>query len=61
VVAAAAQLDPIRSGLQLPLDQLGGDPSVFQIHDDAGRMVAVAHGDGGKVIYDRVFPTEATS
>lgn len=63
VVAKPAQLLLIRSGLQLPVEELGGDrgPETFQIVDEAGRMVAIAHGDGVKTIYDRVFPEHATS
>ncbi len=61
VVANATQLGPIRSGLQLPIEQLGGNPEQFQIVDDAGRLVAIAHGGEGKTIYDRVFPEHATS
>jgi tRNA pseudouridine55 synthase len=61
VVANAAQLGPIRSGLQLPIETLGGNPEQFQIVDEAGRLVAIAHGDAGKTIYDRVFPEHATS
>ncbi len=61
VVANAAQLKPIRDGLQLPLGELGGNPAVFQVVDEAGQLVAVAHGEGDKAIYDRVFPAHATS
>jgi tRNA pseudouridine55 synthase len=61
VVAKDAQLGPIRSGLQLPLVDLSGNPEVFQILDGEGRLVAIAHGEGEKTVYDRVFPEHATS
>jgi tRNA pseudouridine55 synthase len=61
VVANPAQLGLIRSGLQLPLAHLGGKPEQFQIVDEAQRLVAIAHGRDDKVIYDRVFPSDATS
>ena len=61
VVANATQTKPIRDGLQLPIADLGGNSEPFQIVDDAGRLVAIAHGDGTKTIYDRVFPADATS
>jgi len=61
VVANDAQLGPIRSGVQLPLPELGGNPEVFQIVDGSGRLVAIAHGTDDKVVYDRVFPEHATS
>ena len=61
VVANAAQCKKIRDGLQLPIEELGGNPAVFQVVDEAGQMVAIAHGDGEKTRYDRVFPAHATS
>jgi tRNA pseudouridine55 synthase len=61
VVATEFQLQPIRDGLQLPLAELGGNPEPFQILDGAGRLVAIAHGNGNRAVYDRVFPADATS
>ena len=61
VIAATAQLALIRAGLQLPVADLGAPPDRFQIVDDRGRLVAIAHTDAGRVIYDRVFPDGATS
>lgn len=61
VVANDAQLWPIRSGVQLPLVDLGGNPELFQVVDREGRLVAIAHGVNQTVVYDRVFPEHATS
>jgi len=59
VVAAPADLVPfIRSGLQLKIDQLVGvpaEPAQFQLLDEAGKLVAISHAEGGKILYDRVF------
>ncbi len=59
VVAAPADLVPfIRSGLQLKIDQLVGvpaEPTQFQLLDEAGKLVAISHAEGGKILYDRVF------
>lgn len=61
VVATLFQLQPIRDGLQLPLAELGGNSEPFQILDEAGQLVAIAHGTGNRAVYDRVFPADATS
>ncbi len=61
VVASPDQLKRIRDGLQLPLAELGGIPTVFQVVDEAGQLAAIAHGEGEKTLYDRVFPAHATS
>lgn len=61
VVANDAQCVRVRDGLQLPIADLGGNLELFQILDEAGRMVAIAHGEGEKTVYDRVFPADATS
>ena len=59
VVAAPPELVPfIRSGLQLKLDQLVNvppEPTQFQLLDAAGKLVAISHAEGGKILYDRVF------
>ncbi|CAN5717752.1 tRNA pseudouridine(55) synthase TruB [soil metagenome] len=58
-VTAPPELVPfIRSGLQLKLDQLSGvpeEPAQFQLLDDAQKLVAISHAEGGKILYDRVF------
>jgi tRNA pseudouridine55 synthase len=61
VVANDAQLRLIRSGVQLPLIDLGGNPELFQVVDPEDRLVAIAHGVNQTVVYDRVFPEDATS
>lgn len=56
-VTAPADLVPkIRSGLQLPPELFAAPKDVrFQLLDEAGSLVAVAHVEGHKVVYDRVF------
>ena len=61
VVAKVFQLQAIRDGLQLPIEELGGNSEPFQIVDEAGQLVAIAHGNGKRAVYDRVFPADATS
>ncbi len=61
VVAKVFQLQTIRDGLQLPIEELGGNSEPFQILDEAGQLVAIAHGNGKRAVYDRVFPADATS
>ncbi|MFN0251120.1 MAG: tRNA pseudouridine(55) synthase TruB [Kofleriaceae bacterium] len=57
VVVRGDQITSIRSGVQLPVDRMGAENlERFQFVDQAGRMLAVAHAQDGKVIYDRVFP-----
>lgn len=58
VNAPAALVPFIRSGLQLKLDQLvnvPAEPEQFQLLDDAQKLVAISHAEGGKILYDRVF------
>jgi tRNA pseudouridine55 synthase len=56
VVAPADAVPKVRSGLQLPPDVFGAPKDVrFQLLDEAGSLVAVAHVEGHKVVYDRVF------
>lgn len=48
----------IRSGLQMPAEIFAGvpaEPVQFQLLDEAGKLVAIAHQAGGKILYDRVF------
>lgn len=57
VVVHGDQITSIRSGVQLPVDRMGAENlEQFQFVDGAGRMLAVAHTESGKVVYDRVFP-----
>ena len=62
VVAAADLVGPIRSGLQLATEAFPPhEHQLFQIVDEQGRLVAIAHPGAGRVIYDRVFRADATS
>jgi len=62
VVAKPTQVGPIRSGLKLPLETITDQNyQLFQLVDEQGRLVAIAHPDAGLVAYDRVFPEYATS
>jgi tRNA pseudouridine55 synthase len=57
VTAPHAVIDQIFNGLQLPIETWG--PIIaerFQLVDGRGRLLAIAHGDAGKTVYDRVFP-----
>jgi len=58
VAVAAALVGPVRSGVRLPIAALGGaEPGDdrFQLVDEAGRLLAIAHAEAGRVVYDRVF------
>jgi len=63
-VTSPAELVPkVRSGLQLPPEAFAVPPEnyeKFQLLDPDGRLVAVAHVAGTKVIYDRVFGVDAS-
>jgi hypothetical protein len=48
----------VRSGLQLPPDMFSISPEIyekFQMLDDAGKLLAICHVEGNRVLYDRVF------
>ena len=58
VVAPVELVTKVRNGLQLPPETLGVPPEIFekfQLFDETRKLVAVAHVDRNKVIYDRVF------
>jgi tRNA pseudouridine55 synthase len=56
IAVRAALTGPVRSGVQLPLAALGAEGHErFQLVDEAGRLLAIAHADAGRVVYDRVF------
>lgn len=68
IAVGAALIGPIRSGVQLSLAALaplaaegegaarsGAAPERFQLVDEGGRLLAIAHARGGIVVYDRVF------
>jgi tRNA pseudouridine55 synthase len=57
VTIAADLVLCVRNGIQLPVDALGAAGLArFQIHDPAGRLVAVAHPEADRAVYDRGFP-----
>ncbi|HUS28428.1 MAG TPA: tRNA pseudouridine(55) synthase TruB [Kofleriaceae bacterium] len=58
VIASDDHITKIRNGLQMPPDVLGVAPEIFQkfqLFNEARKLVAVAHVDRNRVIYDRVF------
>jgi tRNA pseudouridine55 synthase len=55
--AAEEVLKPILSGVQLALEAVGAEELLqFQIVDPRGGLVAIAHAENGRIVYDRVFP-----
>jgi tRNA pseudouridine(55) synthase len=57
VTVSAAVLARVYSGVQLPIAALGADGlEQFQIVDEYGTLVAFAHPEAGRTVYDRVFP-----
>lgn len=61
VVATDDLVRKVRNGLPMPPDVLGVSPADFarfQLLDEAGGLVAVAHIENNKAVYDRVFKTE---
>jgi tRNA pseudouridine55 synthase len=64
IVVSPAELVPkIRSGLQLPPELFGVPPESyekFQLFDPDRRLVAVAHVEANRVVYDRVFGVDAS-
>lgn len=64
LVVAAALVGPVLSGVQLTLGAIGAENlERFQLVDPAGRLLAIAHGERDRTVYDRVFggPAEAAS
>ncbi|MGE5183303.1 MAG: tRNA pseudouridine(55) synthase TruB [Acidobacteriota bacterium] len=59
VVRVADELVPkLRSGVQLPVDEVStvlGSGERFQMVTRGGELVAIAHADAGRIVYDRVF------
>jgi tRNA U55 pseudouridine synthase TruB len=63
VIAPAELVPRVRSGLQLAPELFGVPPENyerFQLLDPAGELVAVAHVEDHRVIYDRVFGVDAS-
>jgi tRNA pseudouridine55 synthase len=47
----------VMGGVQLPVGALGADGlEQFQLVDELGILLAVAHAEAGRTVYDRVFP-----
>ena len=58
VEVAGAQVPRVRSGVQMPPAELAVPPANyerFQLVDEARALVAIAHVEAGRVVYDRVF------
>ncbi len=59
VTTPADLVDKVLSGVQLWLrgfTDVPAEPKQFQMVDDSGTLLAIAHVTAGKIIYDRVFP-----
>jgi tRNA pseudouridine55 synthase len=61
VVVPAELVARVLSGVQLRLDgavilTVPPEPEQFQLVNDAGTLLAIAHVTAGRIIYDRVFP-----
>jgi tRNA pseudouridine55 synthase len=56
VVVPGDQVAQVLSGVQLPHAPWGIEAEQFQMVDEHGTLLAVAHADVGRTVYDRVFP-----
>jgi tRNA pseudouridine55 synthase len=57
VVVPAPLIAQIFNGVQLPIAAFGADGlERFQLVDEDGRLLAIAHPQDGKTVYDRGFP-----
>jgi len=57
VTVPRALVAQVMSGVQLPVTAFGaGGLERFQLVDEAGQLLAVAHPQAGRTVYDRVFP-----
>jgi tRNA pseudouridine55 synthase len=57
VIVPPALVAQVFNGVQLPVTAFGADGlERFQLIDRAGALLAIAHPDAGRTIYDRVFP-----
>ena len=57
VTVAAALVPRVLGGVQLPVAALGAEGlEQFQLVDEDGALLAIAHPHAGRTIYDRVFP-----
>lgn len=57
VTVPPALVPRVLGGVRLPVAALGANGlGQFQLVDESGVLLAVAHPEGGRAIYDRVFP-----
>jgi tRNA pseudouridine55 synthase len=56
VTVPHALVAPVLSGARLPAATWDTEAQQFQLLDEDGRLLAVAHADAGCTVYDRVFP-----
>jgi hypothetical protein len=56
VTVPRALVAPVLSGAQLPAATWDTRAERFQLLDDNFRLLAVAHTEAGRTVYDRVFP-----
>ncbi|HEX3761655.1 MAG TPA: tRNA pseudouridine(55) synthase TruB [Kofleriaceae bacterium] len=56
VTVPRALVAPVLSGAQLPAATWAAESRQFQLLDEDGRLLAVAHADADRTVYDRVFP-----
>jgi tRNA U55 pseudouridine synthase TruB len=47
---------PVLSGTRIPTATWGIEVERFQLVDEEGRLLAIAHAEDGRTVYDRVFP-----
>ena len=60
VRVAPAEVARVHAGVQLPAERLGAPhQDRFQLADQTDRLLAIAHVEAGKVVYDRVFTLDA--
>ena len=56
IVVPGDQVAQVLSGVRLPSAPWGMEAEQFQMVDEHGTLLAVAHADAGRTVYDRVFP-----
>jgi tRNA pseudouridine55 synthase len=56
VIVPRALVAPVLSGVQLPAATWDVKVTQFQLLDESCRLLAVAHTEAGRTVYDRVFP-----
>jgi tRNA pseudouridine55 synthase len=56
VIVPAARVAQVLSGVQLPVAAWAAETDRFQMLTEDGKLLAVAHAQAGRTVYDRVFP-----